>query len=254
MKALWSLLVLVLLGGCAPERRAAFWAPEPRLTWQWQLRGEPDLTVDADVYQLDAFTTAEGTVRRLHAAGRRVVCYLNAGAYEDFRPDAGRYPPALLGTATGGPGERWLDIRRWDELGLVLADRVRLCHDKGFDAVNPSNVDGFLNRTGFPLTGQDQLTFNRRLAELAHRYQLAIGLENDLAQAENLEPDFDFAVNEECFRRADCQLLEPFLAAGKAVFQVEYALDPARFCPTARLWGFASIRKHAALDAWRLSC
>jgi len=40
-----------------------------------------------------------------------------------------------------------------------------------------------------------------------------------------LEPLFDWALNEECLSYDECDLLKPFLEAGKAVFHVEYVDD-----------------------------
>lgn len=66
--------------------------------------------------------------------------------------------------------------------------------------------------------------------------------------------DFDFAVNEECFRYDECDALEPFVTAGKAVFHVEYDLATTAFCAKAKAFGFASMRKKLTLDAWRQGC
>jgi hypothetical protein len=206
------------------------------------------------VYELDAFSTTEGVVARLRAAGRRAICYVDAGTHEDFRPDAGSFPPDVLGKPSGWPGERWIDVRRWDVLAPVLAARLELCRSKGFDGVELDNVDGYTADTGFPLTAGDQLTFNRRLAGLAHRHGLAVGLKNDVEQAEALEPAFDFAVNEECFAEDECGRLAPFVAAGKAVFHVEYDVAVGEFCPVTRALGFSSMRKRPELDAWRQPC
>ena len=110
----------------------------------------------------------------LKAAGRRVICYVNAGAFEEWRPDAKRFPKAVLGKDLDGwPGERWLDIRQWGKLEPILAARFDTCRAKGFDAVEPDNVDGYANDSGFPLTAADQLTFNRRVADLAHHTRQA---------------------------------------------------------------------------------
>jgi hypothetical protein len=193
-------------------------------------------------------------VRRLHAAGRLVICYISAGAYEDFRPDAHRFPPAVLGRPNGWDGERWLDIRRWRALRPILRDRFRMCRDKGFDAVEADNVDGYANRTGFDLRPADQLRFNRRLARLARATGLAIGLKNDLGQVAALEPHFDFAVNEECFRYDECGRLAPFRRAGKPIFHVEYDVPAERFCGRARRYGLTSMLKRPHLDAWRRPC
>lgn len=247
--------------GCAslqpppqPTAVVESWHPEPAVRWQWQLAGAPDLGVDADVFELDAFNTAAGDVDVVHADGRRAICYLVLGAYEGSRPDAERFPPQLLGRSTSRPAERWLDIRQWPALAPVISDRLRLCVRKGFDAVGVDRVDGYAHRTGFPLSYDDQLVFNRRVAALAHSLGLAVGLHNDVHQAVALEPDFDFAVTEECVRYAACGPLAAFTAADKPVLHVEYALPTTQFCPMTRVLGFASIRKHRELDAWRDPC
>jgi len=96
--AVAACLVLLLAVGALPRAaRAAPFSPAPGTSWQWQLSGAPDLSVDAAVYDVDGFLTDAGTVAALHARGRRAVCYLNAGAYEDFRPDAATFPAAVLG-------------------------------------------------------------------------------------------------------------------------------------------------------------
>ena len=112
----------------------------------------------------------------------------------------------------------------------------------------------YANPSGFPLTGADQLRFNRFLAAAAHARGLSIGLKNDLEQAEALEPDFDWALNEQCHEYDECNLLAPFTRAGKAVFVAEYDLDTASFCSKARAAGLMAMRKRLALDAWREPC
>lgn len=230
------------------------WQPKPGLTWQWQLSGTLDPAVDVPVYDIDGFDHPASTVKDLHARGRKVICYLSTGAWEDFRPDADRFPKALLGKGNGWDGERWLDIRRTDLLGPLMAKRLDMCRDKGFDAVEPDNMDGYKNRTGFPLTAADQLRYNRLIAGMAHERGLAVGLKNDLDQVPKLLPDFDFAVNEQCAEYDECGSLAPFVAAGKAVFHVEYELTTAQFCPQARKLGLSSMRKRYELDAWRQPC
>lgn len=232
-----------------------WWRPRAGLTWQWQLTGTIDTSVKADVFDVDAVTTPAGTVAALRGAGRRTICYVNAGAYEDFRPDKSRFPAAVLGKPLDGwLGERWLDIRRWDILEPILTARFETCRTKGFDGVEPDNVDGYANESGFPLTAADQLTFNRRLAGLAHRLGLGVGLKNDLEQVADLAPAFDFAVNEQCAEFRECERLKVFVTAGKPVFHVEYELATTQFCPTTKALGLSSMRKHLDLDAWRQPC
>ncbi|WP_236244801.1 endo alpha-1,4 polygalactosaminidase [Streptomyces sp. CC210A] len=233
---------------------AARWRPRPGLTWQWQLDGRVDTSVDADVYDIDAFENDAADVARLHRAGRKVICYVNAGAWEDYRPDRDAFPRSVLGAPNGWHGERWLDIRRLEVLRPLMERRFDMCRDKGFDAVEPDLLEGYAADTGFPLTAQDQLAYNRMIAEIAHERGLAVGLKNDLAQIPQLIDHFDFAVNEECAQYDECALLEPFVAAGKAVFHVEYEQPVRAFCPQAEAMRFSSMLKRPQLDAWRAPC
>ncbi|PRH76255.1 endo alpha-1,4 polygalactosaminidase [Streptomyces solincola] len=252
----------LLLAGCTtvpggdgtPPPRAERWRPKPGLAWQWQLSGTLDASVDVPVYDIDGFDHPAATVAGLRAAGRRVICYLSTGAWEEWRPDAAEFPEELLGKGNGWPGERWLDIRRTDVLEPLMAERIEMCRSKGFDAVEPDNMDGYANATGFPLTAADQLRYHRLIARLAHERGLAVGLKNDLDHIPELVGELDFAVNEQCAQYRECARLSPFVRAGKAVFHVEYELAADAFCPQARKLGLSSQRKRYELDAWREPC
>ncbi len=237
-----------------PTACAGCWRPPLRTSWQWQLSTPVDLSVAAQAYDIDLFDNSAATVQALHASGRKAVCYINAGAWEDWRPDAQRYPGALLGQSDGWPGERWLDIRQLPALLPILTARVQQCQAKGFDGVEFDNVDGYTNTTGFPLSAGDQLRFNSTLANLAHTHHLAVALKNDLDQIPQLLPYFDFALDEQCFQYAECDKLQPFISAGKPVMEVEYSLSPAQFCPQANALNFNALKKNLSLDAPRIPC
>ncbi|MCH8088308.1 MAG: endo alpha-1,4 polygalactosaminidase, partial [Chloroflexi bacterium] len=230
--------------------------PAVGTTWQWQLDDPPvDQSLDVDMYDIDLFDNDGATVASLQAEGRKVICYMNAGGWENWRPDAERFASELIGVNLDDwEGERWLDISRIDILGPIMEARMDMCRAKGFDGIEPDNVDGFLNDTGFPLTYEDQLRYNIWLAERAHERGLSIGLKNDMEQIPDLLPYFDWALNEQCFEYDECETLSPFIDAGKAVFNVEYVLEPGDFCDMANDLGFSSMRKNLDLDAWRDSC
>ncbi|MFH7594416.1 endo alpha-1,4 polygalactosaminidase [Streptomyces racemochromogenes] len=232
----------------------ARWKPQPGLAWQWQLDGRSDPSVDVPVYDIDGFENSAADVARLHRDGRKVICYVNVGAWEDFRPDKDAFPTTLFGKPNGWKGERWLDIRRIDQLRPLMERRFDMCRDKGFDAVEPDLVEAYGNDTGFPLTGEHQLAYNRMIAEIAHARGLSVGLKNDLPQIPQLEGAFDFAVNEECAQFGECEALSPFIKAGKAVFHVEYKGTPSGFCPEARRLKLSSMMKNPELDTWRKPC
>jgi hypothetical protein len=117
------------------------------------------------------------------------------------------------------------------------------------DSVDPDNLNGYDQETGFPLTAEDQLRFNRMIARLAHERSLGVGLKNDLEQVEQLVGDFDFAVNESCVDEDECELLAPFVQAGKVVLHVEYDLPTDEFCAATAPLRFSSIRKPRDLTA-----
>jgi hypothetical protein len=251
----FAMTLVAGLVAAASVDAASRWVPAPDTTWQWQLTTPVDLSVDAQMFDIDLFDNPASVVRRLHRRRRHVVCYLDAGTLEPGRPDTDAYPVSVVGKELPDwPGEHWLDIRRLDILGPILERRLDLCRSKGFDAVEPDNVDAYTNDSGFPLTADDQLRFNRFLAQAAHARGLSVGLKNDLEQAATLEPDFDWALDEQCFQYHECDRLRPFVRARKAVFVVEYELAPARFCARADRAGFMAMRKRFALGAWRRPC
>lgn len=245
MAALCAIAVL------APTGAAARWQPKPTTAaWQWQLQGGIDLSIDAHVYEVDGFEVSAKTVARLHRQGRRVICYLDVGSWESFRPDADRFPRKVLGRAYEGyPDERWLDIRRIDLLAPILRQRFDLCRRKGFDAVEPDNIAGYENKTGFPLTAADQLRFNRWVAREVRRRGMSVALKNDPGQVRQLLAHFDFAVVEECFAYDECGMFSPFVEAGKAVFVAEYEEPLEAICGRAERLRFSVIRKDYDLFA-----
>lgn len=258
------LSLLLLTVGCAPcghgrdrvVTRDPIWRPKPGTSWQWQISGAIDDRVAAAMYDVDLFDAPDAVLARLRARGTKIVCYFSAGTHEDWRADAGQLPAAVRGRPLADwPGERWLDIRSPAVRAQLLArlDRARA---RGCDGVEPDNVDGYANESGFPLTARDQLAFNRFIAREAHARGLSVGLKNDLEQAAELEPDFDWALVEECMKYDECDRLGVFTAAGKAVFHVEYgdAASAATVCPDANARNFDTLIKRMSLDGFRIAC
>lgn len=204
----------------------SLWLPtaDAPIHWQWQLdqfRYPADVIPNVTVYDIDGFTTSAQTVTALHALDCRVIAYFSFGSWEDWRPDAGQFPSSVKGNNNGWPGEKWLDIRS-PIVRQIMAARIDLAVSKGFDAIEPDNIDGYSNSTGFPLTAADQLDFNRWIASECHAQGLSVGLKNDIDQCAQLVSYFDWVLNEECNRYQECGGLDVFVALNKAAFQVEY--------------------------------
>ena len=202
------------------------------------------------MYDIDLFENDAAVVAELHRLGRRAVCYMSAGSWAKWRPDAKEFHTEVRGaTLAGWEDERWLDV-----LGPIMEARMDLCRSKGFDGIEPNSADGYHNDSGFPLTPEDQLAYNLLLAEMAHERGLSIGLKNDMDQIPDLLAHFDWALNEQCFQFDECDTLRPFIEASKAVFHVEYELDAGEFCTRANALDFSSLKKNLDLDSWREPC
>lgn len=210
------------------------------------------------MYDIEMFDNDADTVANLHAQGRKVICYISVGSWEEWRPDADQFPASVIGNDyEGWPGEKWLDIRQIDVLAPIMQARLDECRAKGFDGIEPDNIDGFTNDTGFPLTYKDQLAYNIWLANEAHARGLSIGLKNDAEQVADLLPYFDWALTEDCFAEGWCEEMLPFIEAGKPVFAAEYTdmdITTDQFCPQANEMNFSAILKNRELDAWREAC
>jgi hypothetical protein len=228
--------------------------PHGKIAWQWQLTTPVDQSAAVPIYDIDLFDNSASVVSSLHAKGRKVICYVDVGTWENWRSDASSFPASVKGKGNGWPGEKWLDIRQINVLGPIMGHRLDLCKAKGFDAIEPDNIDGYSNSTGFPLSYQDQIDYNVYIAGLAHARGMSIALKNDVDQVPDLVSSFDFAINEECFTYHECDSLQPFLDRSKSVFEVEYSRDVSRFCPTANAMGISAMKKKLDLNAWRVPC
>jgi hypothetical protein len=142
-----------------------------------------------------------------------------------------------------------------------MAARLDLAATRGCDGVEPDNVDGYSNKNGLNLTPENQLDYNRYIADQAHQRGLAVALKNDLDQVAALEPSFDFAVDEQCNQYKECDKLKPFTTAGKAIFNAEYAAkykkagEQATLCAASRAASIRTLVLAKKLnDSYRYSC
>ncbi len=235
------------------------WIPTAGTTYQIQYDGKLDLRVPAAVYDLDMFDTHPSIVAKLHAMGRRVMCYISVGTWENWRPDADKFPQSVLGHKDGHwPGERWLDIRQTSILEPIMGARFDLCKKKGFDGIDPDNLDGYQNKTSFPLTYQEQLTYDTWVANAAHDRGLTVDQKGDNGQVKDLVKVYDFAVVEQCYAQGWCKQFDVYTNANRLVVDVEYYRDQQRFltgnCSEAAKNHDTAMLKKLELTAWILTC
>jgi hypothetical protein len=233
---------------CALPRRLD--ATGHPMSWDWQLQGGLVFR-RVDMFDIDGLQNSASVVARIHSrAGRTrahelAVCYLSLGSWERYRPDEASWPRAALGlTLAGYPDEHWVDVRQLRALTPIIDARLRMCARKGFDGVEVDNIDGWDNRSGFPLTPQDAEAWLAQIANQAHALGMFALWKNDPYLASFGLRYFDGALSEQCFSYRECSASQnagirffsgmrcnttslkcgvaQFAAAGKWVGEVEY--------------------------------
>ena len=247
------------LTGTSTSSEIGWWKPEPDNSYQIQYDDLPiDLSVEADVYSVDLFETPAKTIQAIHQAGAKVLCYLNAGAWEEYRPDAGDFPKSVIGSDYAGwPGEKWLDIRNYHSFAHIIQARMDLAVEKGCDGVDLDNLQNYDEDTGFPIEAGEQLAYNKWLSEQAHARGLAISLKNAPDLVFPLVDDYDLAVAEDCLVYGFCDAYKLFIEKGKPFFMIEYTdqfSDADAICSTADEFEYYGMRKNRNLGSWRENC
>jgi hypothetical protein len=235
--------------------------PTGEINWQWQLQtADVEPIEDVEVYDLDAFDVEKASIDLLKDTGAHTICYVNVGASEDWRSDADAFPEDVMGSVyPDWEDERFVDIRRLDVLGPILEARFDLCAEKGFDAIEPDNMDSWSADTGFPLTREDAIRFAKWMADEAHQRGLAIAQKNAPELTGDLVDAFDLAITEDCAADGWCGEMQPYLNSGKPVLTAEYTDRTSEHafvdaCKDQALEGVSLLLKHRDLDAWRDDC
>jgi hypothetical protein len=230
--------------------------PAIDVSWQVQLSGSFDASIDVALYyiDLDNLTSAERTA--LSNSGRHMACYLSAGSYEPWRPDAALFPAAVIGNALSDyPDERWLDIRSTAVTSLMGA-RMDQFESSGCKSVAIANVTTSGDNTGFDVTATDQTNYLTWLSNEVHRRGLLAGLATAEDRLSVMEPLFDWAYSQGCWGDNRCYDYAPFITAAKAVLAVEFgdATTAPTICSGIAGTGIDLLVKPQDLGANRFAC
>ncbi len=212
--------------------------PSGKVSWDWQIGAGTEANVGlpagVKLLDLDGFDMSAAKVASLKSSGVYAVCYINAGSYEPGRPDSAMYPAALkLQADPDWPGEFFLDVTDVFKPGSVLASilqaRFKMCKDKGFDALEPDNLQNDENITSGQITLQQQLDFNGWVADAAHAAGLAVFQKNGPDKVllkdrtgKMMVEKFDGILNEQCQEFTECAALAEYPMRGKPALDVEY--------------------------------
>ncbi|KAF2643287.1 hypothetical protein P280DRAFT_467339 [Massarina eburnea CBS 473.64] len=174
--------------------------------------------IDIDLFDNDAATIAD-----LRSADKKVICYFSAGTREDWREDKGSFQSSDYGNAMEDwEGENWVNVKS-ENVKAIMKKRITMAKEKGCDAVDPDNVDGFSgNQDGWGYQQADYADYVKYLATESASAGLAIGLKNALDLIPDVLDVVQFAVNEQCHEYSECIQYKPFTTANKAVFNIEY--------------------------------
>ena len=256
-----------------PGGAAGWWVPPAALEWQWEIDHPLSLSSASDmgtgvstylatpaanptVYDIDGFDNSATTVAALRNAGDHVICYIEVGAAENYRTDYSEFPTADLGRSMPGySAERYININDPAVVSIIEA-RISMCAAKGFNAVEPDIDDSYTDDTGFAISKAENIAYDRTLAAYAHGLGLSWGLKNgdDSTFASALEPTSDFVIDEQCHQYNTCGAFTSYVAAGKAVLEVEYNLAASSFCPAANAANEDAMLMNVNLKGGRTPC
>ncbi|MBB6273835.1 endo-alpha-1,4-polygalactosaminidase (GH114 family) [Pedobacter cryoconitis] len=242
--------------------KTSWWKPAAGVSFDWQLDDINSATnFSADVVDVDAFTTTAETVAALHAKGKKVIAYLSVGTIENDRDDISLIPAELIGKQyPEWPKEKWLDIRQIDKLKPWLNSRLNMILKKGFDGIEPDNMDSYDNDPGFNIQLADTKKYADYLINLAHSNGLSIGQKNVKELTADYASKFDWALTEDAFAQGWQAQVSGYIQLNKPVFAVEYTdkMSQSNFqtnvCPSAKQLKYTAILKKRDLSQWVDRC
>jgi endo-alpha-1,4-polygalactosaminidase (GH114 family) len=232
----------------------------PVHTFEWVLSEVPDPAQlsGIDYVDIDGFEASAETVAQLQAQGSLVIGYISVGSLEDWRSDVSNFPDVIIGRAYDGwDGERWLDIGNLDVIKAPLEARLNMLSAKGFDAVEPDNLDGYEANTGFDISAQETLEFLNWLVQAAHDRGLLIGQKNIPEFTSDLYQSYDFVLTEDAFVQGWEADVSAYRSIDKPVFMVEYSDEDGDWneaCQRAEELDYTFLLKNRELDLWSVDC
>lgn len=246
------------------------WQPQVGIKWQIQLENPvDDISMDADVFDIDLFDNTNATISKIHAKGAKVICYFSAGTYEDWRSDANKFVDSDFGNEMEDwPGERWLDVHSAN-VRQIMTSRLDMAQKKGCDGVDPDNIDAYGNDSGLSLTEADSINYLNFLSSEAHSRGMSVGLKNGGDIIASVIERMQWSVNEQCAQYDECDVYAAFTDVNKPVFHIEYVgeidvntklkarvtnAEKSTVCNAKNVDRFSTVIKNMDLDAWVQYC
>ncbi|KAJ7641204.1 glycoside hydrolase family 114 protein [Roridomyces roridus] len=193
-------------------------------------------------YQIGGSYTAAADVKvvdRDHSespvAGLFNICYINAFQTQPEEKSfwtSSANKDLLLLTKAGAlfedkdwPGEYFLDTTtdaKRQRIATILNGWIDDCASKGFNAIEPDNLDTFTRSNGL-LTADNNLALAKLFTDHAHSLGLLVAQKNtgdELGSTGKSAAGFDFALAEECNEYEECDSYTDVYGAN--VIEIEY--------------------------------
>lgn len=264
-------LLLVILFACFSCKKkaveaaeAGYYKPAIGDSFEWRL---DSISVDevsrysCKIIDIDAFIATKELVDAFHARGIKVIAYVSVGTLENYRPDSLLLPADVIGNIyPAWPDERFLNIRAVEKLKPFIRSRFDMIKAKGFDGIEPDNIDIYAEETVFNLTLEDTRLFCEYIIEEAHSRGLCIGQKNTEELVPLLYGKFDWALTENAFHQNIQDRYSLYTSAAKPVFCAEYTdqMNSTDFntlvCAKARQLRYFAFLKHRDLTQWTYEC
>lgn len=213
------------------------------------------------IIDIDAFSATKELVDAFHAKGIKVIAYVSVGTLENFRPDSLLLPKDIIGNIyPDWPDERFLDIRNIEKMKSFITSRFDMIKDKGFDGIEPDNIDVYSEETGFNFGLDDAKLFCEFIIDEAHKRNLSIAQKNTEELVPLMYNKFDWALTENIFHQNIQSAYSQYISAGKPVFSAEYTDEMnttdfnALVCIKAKQLKYFAFLKHRDLTQWTYEC
>ncbi|MFM2047806.1 MAG: hypothetical protein RI955_352 [Bacteroidota bacterium] len=268
IKYILILIAFTTFISCKKEQKPTatnnFYKPQIGDSFEWRLDSIGLNEVNqysCKIIDIDAFSATKELVDAFHAQGIKVIAYISVGTIENYRSDSGLLPTEIIGNIyPAWPDERFLNIREIEKIKPFITSRFDMIKQKGFDGIEPDNMDGYGEINGFNLTLNDTKLFCEWIIEEAHRRGLSIGQKNTEELVPLLYKKFDWALTEDIFNTNTQNNYSLYITINKPVFSAEYSdvmsiTDFNTFvCSKAKQLKYFAFLKHRNLTQWTYEC
>lgn len=252
---LYTPLLLSLTSGVAAA--SVSFKPTAGATWNIYLSESPTEKDAKDqkyhVWDFDMAEAPKSLIDTFHTNGHPVICYFSAGTKENYRADADQFPANATGNVVDGwPQEHWVDVRS-PAIREIMKQRMDEAQSKGCDGIDPDNIDGYENDSGFDLTKDDAVDYLQFMADYAHDRGMAFGLKNGDDLVDRVVDFSQWVIIEQCVKYNECDEYQHFIKQNKPAFHIEYS-SVEEGCKGPNTKGFSTLIKKLSLNSWTRTC